>query len=100
MKLVTATKLPKTTSAKVNDPDNPAWTEDMLGEWVIKRGRRPQAAPTKPHTSVRLDADSLENLIKPCDKVEYKLDDLVAGMTAKNRHDEVSFGTPVGKKAL
>ena len=60
MKLVTATKLPKTTSAKVNDPDNPAWTEDMLGEWVIKRGRRPQAAPTKPHTSVRLDADILE----------------------------------------
>ena len=57
-------------------------------------------APTKPHTSVRLDADSLENLIKPCDKVEYKLDDLVAGMTAKNRHDEVSFGTPVGKEAL
>ena len=60
MKLVTTAKLPKKTSAKVNDPDNPAWTEDMLGEPVLKRGRGPQAAPTKVLTSVRLDADVLE----------------------------------------
>ena len=100
MKLVTATKLPKTTSAKVNDPDNPAWTEDMLGAPVIKPSRGRQATPTKILTSVRLGADSLENAIEPCDKVEYKLDDLVAGMIAKNLHDEVSFGTPVGKEAL
>ena len=39
-------------------------------------------------------------IIEPCDKVEYKLEGLVGGMTAKNRHDEVSFGTPVGKEAL
>ena len=100
MKLATTAKLPKKTSAKVNDPDNPAWNEDMLGAPVIKRGCGPQAAPTKILTSVRLDADSLENAIEPCDKVEYKLDDLVAGLTVKNRHDEVSFGTPVGKEAL
>ena len=60
MKLATTAKLPKKTSAKVNDPDNPAWTEDMLGEPVLKRGRGPQAAPTKVLTSVRLDADILE----------------------------------------
>jgi uncharacterized protein (DUF4415 family) len=60
MKLATTAKLPKKTSAKVNDPDNPAWTEDMLGEPVLKRGRGPQAAPTKVLTSVRLDADVLE----------------------------------------
>ena len=60
MKLATTAKLPKKTSAKVNDPDNPAWTEDMLGAPVIKRGRGPQAAPTKILTSVRLDADILE----------------------------------------
>ena len=72
----------------------------MLDAPVIKRGRGPQAAPTKPHTSGRMGTDSLENLIEPCDKVEYKLEDLVALMTAKNRHDEVSFGTPVGKEAL
>ena len=60
MKLATTAKLPKKTSAKVNDSDNPPWTEDMLGAPVIKRGRGPQAAPTKILTSVRLDADILE----------------------------------------
>jgi uncharacterized protein (DUF4415 family) len=60
MKLATTAKLPKKTSAKVNDPDNPAWTEDMMGAPVMKRGRGPQAAPTKVLTSVRLDADILE----------------------------------------
>jgi uncharacterized protein (DUF4415 family) len=44
----------------VSDPDNPAWTEDMLGAPVLKRGRGPQAAPTKVLTSLRLDADILE----------------------------------------
>ena len=60
MKLATNAKLPKKTLAKVNDPDNPAWTEDMLGAPILKRGRGPQAAPTKVLTSVRLDADILE----------------------------------------
>lgn len=60
MKLATTAKLPKNTSAKVNDRDNPAWTENMLGAPVLKRGRGPQAAPTKVLTSVRLDADILE----------------------------------------
>jgi uncharacterized protein (DUF4415 family) len=60
MKLATTAKLPKKTSAKVNDPDNPAWTEDMLGAPVLRRGRGPQTAPTKVLTSVRLDADILE----------------------------------------
>ena len=60
MKLATTAKLPKKTSAKVDDLDNPAWTEDMLGAPVLKRGRGPQATPTKVLTSVRLDADILE----------------------------------------
>ena len=60
MKLTTTAKLPKKTLARVNDPDNPAWTEDMLGAPILKRGRGPQAAPTKVLTSVRLDADILE----------------------------------------
>ena len=60
MKLATTAKLPKKTSAKVNDPDNPAWTEDMLGAPVLKRRRGPQAAPTKILTSVRIDADILK----------------------------------------
>ena len=60
MKLATTAKLPKKIAARVNDPDNPAWTEDMLGAPVIKHGRGPKAAPTKVLTSVRLDADILE----------------------------------------
>jgi uncharacterized protein (DUF4415 family) len=59
MKLATTAKLPKKTSVKVDDPDSPAWTEDMLGAPVLKRGRGPQATPTKVLTSVRLDADIL-----------------------------------------
>ena len=60
MKHATTVKLPKKTSAKVYDADNPAWTEDMLGTPMLKRGRGPQTAPTKVLTSLRLDADILE----------------------------------------
>jgi uncharacterized protein (DUF4415 family) len=60
MKLTTTVKLAKKTSAKVLDADNPPWTEDMLGAPILKRGRGPQAMPTKVLTSVRLDADILE----------------------------------------
>lgn len=60
MKQTTTAKLPKKTSARVDDPDNPAWTENMLGAPVLKRGRGPQAAPTKVLTSLRIDADILE----------------------------------------
>ena len=60
MKRATTAKLPKKTSAQVKDPDNPAWTEDMLGAPVLKRGRGPQSAPTQVLPSLRLDADILE----------------------------------------
>ena len=30
---------------------------------------------------------------------EYKLDDLLAGITKKNRHAAVDFGAPVGREA-
>ena len=60
MKSVTTAKLPKKSSAEVSDADNPAWTEDMLGAPVFKRGRGSQTAPTKVLTSIRLDADVLK----------------------------------------
>lgn len=60
MKSTTTANLPKKTSAQVDDPDNPAWTEDMLGAPVLRRGRGPQVAPTKVLTSIRLDADVLD----------------------------------------
>ena len=39
-------------------------------------------------------------IIRAIDKVEYDLETLVSGINAKNTHDEVSFGAPVGKEAL
>ena len=57
MKRVITLKSPKTTSNRRVDPDNPPWSEEMLGPPVLKRGRGPQRAPTKVLTTVRLDAD-------------------------------------------
>ena len=58
MKQTTTAKLPKKTSAKVNDPDNPAWTEDMLGAPVIKRGRgpEPQREPPELHGASEVES--------------------------------------------
>ena len=39
-------------------------------------------------------------VIQPSDKVEYDLDALISGINAANAHEEVSFGTPVGREAL
>ncbi len=39
-------------------------------------------------------------VIEPADKFEFRLEDLVAGITDENVHDEVRFGGPVGKEAL
>ena len=57
MKRVITLKSPKSTSVKVVDPDNPPWSEEMLGLPVVRRGRGPQKAPTKILTTIRLDAD-------------------------------------------
>ena len=59
MKHAITLKSPKTTSNRRIDPDNPPWSEEMLGPPVLKRGRGPQKAPTKVLTTVRLDADVL-----------------------------------------
>jgi antitoxin MazE len=39
-------------------------------------------------------------VIEPSDSVEYDLDELIEGITAKNSHGEVGFGKPVGKEGL
>jgi len=38
-------------------------------------------------------------VIEPSDKLDLKLEDLVAGITRANVHDEADFGGPVGKEA-
>ena len=57
MKRAITLKSPKTTSDSQIDPDNPPWSEAILGSPVFKRGRGLQKAPTKVLTTVRLDAD-------------------------------------------
>jgi uncharacterized protein (DUF4415 family) len=59
MKHAITLKSPKTTSNRRVDPDNPPWSEEMLGPPILRRGRGPQKAPTKVLTTVRLDADIL-----------------------------------------
>jgi uncharacterized protein (DUF4415 family) len=59
MKRATTLQKPKHFKAKVEDADNPPWSEEMLGKPVLKRGRGPQIAPTKVLTTIRLDADVL-----------------------------------------
>ena len=39
-------------------------------------------------------------VIEPADKPDFKLEDLVAGITRANVHDEMDFGGPVGREAL
>ncbi len=57
MKRAITLNSPKTTSNKRIDPDNPPWSEPMLGPPVLTRGRGRQKSPTKVLTTVRLDAD-------------------------------------------
>ena len=39
-------------------------------------------------------------VIQPSERVEYDLDAMLNAITAENAHDEVHFGSPVGKEAL
>ena len=57
MKPATILKPPKTISRKPVDPDNPPWSEEMLGPPVVRRGRKPRKGPAKVLTTIRLDAD-------------------------------------------
>jgi antitoxin MazE len=39
-------------------------------------------------------------VIEPADRPEYDLDNLVAGITPANRHEEITFGSPAGRELL
>ncbi len=49
---------------------------------------------------VTLRASKGRIVIEPARNPEYSLEDLVAAITPKNRHDEADFGGPVGKESL
>lgn len=52
------------------------------------------------NTTVEIDNTEEGIVIKPAEKREYSLKELVAGITAQNRHDEVEYGAPVGMELL
>ncbi len=79
--------------------------ETVIRKWGNSPALRLSAATMKLanfdlEQRVTIKAGKGRIIIEPCEKLEYKLDDLVAGMTAKNRHGEVSFGKPVGQEVL
>jgi antitoxin MazE len=39
-------------------------------------------------------------VIEPIGRTEYDINELVAGITPANRHEEISFGPPVGREQL
>jgi antitoxin MazE len=49
---------------------------------------------------VTITASKGRILIEPAHTLEYKLDDLLDGMTPANAHGEADFGAPKGKEAL
>lgn len=52
------------------------------------------------NTTIEIDNTEEGIIIKSVDKQEYSLKELVAGITAKNRHGEIDYGKPVGKELL
>lgn len=47
---------------------------------------------------VRVEAGRI--VIEPLTAPEFSLDELLAGVSAENLHEEESFGRPVGREAL
>lgn len=49
---------------------------------------------------VTIKASKGRIVIEAADKAEFKLEDLLAGITPRNCHGETDFGPPVGLEAL
>ncbi len=49
---------------------------------------------------VTIKASKGRIVIEPSEKLDFKLEDLVAGITRQNVHADVDFGGPVGREAL
>ena len=83
MKRAITLKSPKTTSNKRTDPDNPPWSEKMLGPPALRRGRGPQKSPTKVLMSVRLDADVIAFFKAMGDGYQTRINDELRKVAAK-----------------
>ncbi len=66
--------------------------------------RIPASVMTAANLSLDQEVDVREEagriVIDPVRPAEYRLVDLIAGITDENRHDEVDFGPPVGTERL
>lgn len=58
------------------------------------------AARLELEQKVQVTVEEGRIIIEPVGRIEYSLDRLVAGITRRNSHGEVSFGAPVGKETL
>ena len=77
----------------------------VIGKWGNSPAVRINASAMKSASfdieqRVTIKASKGRIIIEPADKFEFKLEDLVAGITRENVHDEVRFRGPVGKEAL
>jgi antitoxin MazE len=59
-----------------------------------------QAARLELDDPVDIREEAGRIVIEPLEKKEFEIAALVRGITAKNLHDEIDFGAPVGKEAL
>lgn len=61
MKSAITLKPQKRTQRKPVDPENPPWTEQMLGTARTRAGRSASSRPTKVEATIRLDRDVIEH---------------------------------------
>jgi len=56
-------------------------------------------ADMAPDAKVRVNVIDGRIVIAPCQRLVYELDDLLDGITPRNRHAAFDTGAPVGKEA-
>jgi uncharacterized protein (DUF4415 family) len=61
MKSAITLKPPKRIQRRPIDPDNPPWTEKMLGTARTRAERSASSKPTKVEATIRLDRDVVEH---------------------------------------
>ena len=79
--------------------------ETVIRKWGNSPAVRLRAAAMKTaafdiEQRVTIKASKGRIVIEPTDGPEFRLEDLVAGVTRANLHDEIDFGGPVGKELL
>lgn len=71
------------------------------GNSLAVRIPKPLAEETAIRSGSTIDISRVEDalVIRPVADTEYRLEELVAGITAENRHEEAPTGEPAGKEA-